>query len=77
MPVDSRLESIFHAWFDYDHATEEEAKIHARETRASLIRNELDRHQIKAEIADFLHNYRDRYREWVIRRSGTVSKRRF
>jgi hypothetical protein len=75
--IDPRLEHIFEAWFDYDHATDEDAKLHSRQRRASLILTALESLKSEGTVGDFLHIFRDDYREWSIRKQLSAPRRRF
>lgn len=75
MSIQPGLERIFEAWFDYEHSTDEDAKLHNKMKRSSLIVEAMQRDGVEGTVNDFLHSYRDRYREWVIRKG--ISRNRF
>jgi hypothetical protein len=84
--MEARLEKIFEAWYDYDHSTDEEGKIYARDQRARLIQEAVQFYkgqqvagtiQPFVSVGDFLHMYRDEYRIWTIRKNLRTPKRRF
>lgn len=64
MSLDPKLESIFMAWYEYDHASDEQTKALRRAHRDALIRVALLPHDLR--ITDFLRTYRDDYRKWLI-----------
>ena len=66
MALDSRLAAIFEAWFDYDHATDEDAKGAAKCKRNEQIEAALKEKKSQATITDFLRAFRDDYRKWMI-----------
>ncbi len=73
--LDTRLEKIFEAWYDYDHALDEDQKEYNRDLRARLIKEALRAVPKFGGVGDFLHAYLPKYRRWVISRG--LSKRRF
>jgi predicted secreted acid phosphatase len=73
--VDPEKRRIFEAWADYDHAIHEESKIQARDLRAVRIREMLKKAKITAEIGDFLHHFRDDYRQWLVADNPSRRKR--
>ena len=64
--LDYRLAAIFEAWFDYDHATDEDAKAVSKAKRNELIDAALKEKKSHATITDFLRAFRDDYRKWMI-----------
>ena len=77
MSIDLRLEQIFEAWFDYEHSTDEDAKTHNKQKRASLILGVMKTGKISATVGQFLHTYRDAYREWAVRKLLVTPRKRF
>jgi hypothetical protein len=84
--MDARLEKIFEAWYDYDHPTDEDAKAYARDHRARLIQEAVQFYKTQqaagsiqpfVSVSDFLHIYRDQFRQWAIRKNLKSPKRRF
>jgi hypothetical protein len=64
--LDSRLAAIFEAWFDYDHAVDEDAKAPAKSKRNDLIEAALKEKKSDAMVTDFLRAFRDDYRKWML-----------
>jgi hypothetical protein len=64
VPLDPKLEAIFSAWYEYDHAPDEQTKALRGAHRDGLIRAALLPHDLR--IVDFLRTYRDDYRKWLI-----------
>ncbi len=77
MAIDAGLERIFEAWYDYDHAIDEDAKSDHSHVRAGLIKSVMLKNRASGTVSDFLHVYRERYREWVIRKHGSTPRKRF
>jgi hypothetical protein len=75
--IDPRLEHIFEAWFDYDHAVDEDAKAHNKQKRADLIMSAMRTARLSATVGEFLHSYRDDYRDWAARKLLSTPRRRF
>jgi hypothetical protein len=75
--IDQRLEHIFEAWFDYEHSTDEDAKAHNKQKRADLIMTAMKTAKLSATVGDFLHSYRDDYRDWAARKQHKTPRKRF
>ena len=75
--MDARLEKIFEAWYDYEHAGDEDAKIYHREQRAKLVQDSVRVLPTFYSVGDFLHRYRDAFREWAIKRNLRSPRKRF
>ena len=75
--MDPRQELIFEAWFDYEHATDEEAKAAHKQRRSSLIVSAMREAKVNGTVGDFLHSYRDRYRDWTVAKLLKLPRRRF
>jgi hypothetical protein len=55
--LDRRLAAIFEAWFDYDHASDEDAKGPAKAKRDDLIEAALKDKNSHATVMDFLRAF--------------------
>lgn len=65
MALDPRKQEIFEAWFDYDHALDEDTKGAAKCKRNDLIRDLLASKKSSANINAFLDCFRKDYIEWM------------
>jgi len=75
--VDTRLEQIFEAWYDYEHSPDEDAKANNKHRRAVLIMNTLKQAKVSGTVGDFLHHYRDQYQNWAVRKHLKSPRKRF
>lgn len=75
--MDARLEHIFEVWFDYEYSTDEDAKAHNKVKRSELIFTVLREAKVPAAVGDFLHQYRDDYRNWAVRKLLKSPRKRF
>lgn len=75
MALDPRLEKIFAAWYDYEHAGDEDEKHVRKQERNALIESALRGVTPFVSLGDFLHAYLPEYRRWVIRKG--LSRPRF
>lgn len=77
MAIDPRKESIFKAWFDYEHAIDEEAKLTARRNRNQLIQSLLDSSSVASDVTLFLRCFQKDYREWQVSEGLKIARKRF
>lgn len=77
MAIDPRKEAIFEAWFDYEHATDEEEKISAKRKRADLIHDLLEASRVPADVTLFLRCFHKDYLEWLVASGHRKPRRRF
>jgi hypothetical protein len=75
--LDARLEQIYEAWFDYEHSIDEDAKAHSKVRRAGLIMAAVKEAKASVTVSDFLHHYRDGYRDWAVRKLLKTPRTRF
>lgn len=77
MGLDARLEEIFVAWFDYEHAGDEDAKGLAKVHRNKLIEDVLRQNRSDGDVAVFLRAFNEDYRKWVIYSRLKTGRKRF
>lgn len=77
MPIDPRKQQIFEAWYDYDHAANEEEKGLKKRVRNDLIRHILEETNSSASVSYFLHCFREAYIEWQHGSGYRKGSRRF
>lgn len=70
-------EQIFHAWYDYNHALDEDEKASAKIKRDQLIRRAFEERGFPPDISGFLHTYRDAFREYSIGLNGRQTRTPF
>jgi hypothetical protein len=75
--IDPRKEAIFEAWFDYEHAVDEEAKIKAKAHRAELIHSLLEETHVAGDVTLFLRCFHSHYLEWQVGAGHRKARRRF
>jgi ABC-type dipeptide/oligopeptide/nickel transport system ATPase subunit len=84
--MDARQEKIFEAWYDYDHAIDEDGKAYSKDQRTRLIQEAVQFYKAQqpsgslqpfVSVGDFLHVYRDQYRQWAMRKNLKTPRKRF
>lgn len=75
--MDQRLEQIFECWFDYEHSIDEDAKAANKQRRATLIIASMRAADASGTVSDFLHAYRDDFRNWMVRKLLKTPRKRF
>ena len=77
MAIDPRKANIFEAWFDYEHAADEDAKLAARRKRNQLIQELLDSSSVASDVTLFLRCFQKDYLEWQVSEGLKKARRRF